>query len=172
MASSRYLIASNVLGSSAASVTFSSIPSTYTDLVIRGSARTDRASNLIDFLYVTFNSDTATNYSDTMLFASVSSVLSSRETSNTYWQTKAIDGDGATANTFGSFELYIPSYTISQNKPLSGFATPESNATDAYLGVSAGLWRNTAAITSINITKFGTNFVAGSSFYLYGLKSS
>jgi hypothetical protein len=175
MAANTYtLISSNVLASSAASVTFSSIPATYTDLVVRASIRSDRAA-VNDGLFLTFNSDTASVYSATSLYVNNSTTVLSGRANGTpsdtfYYYT---DGANATSNTFSNTELYIPSYTASQNKPLSLTSMAEGNTTNFSMGANAGLWRNTAAMTSINIVSFvGANFVTGSSFYLYGIKKN
>jgi hypothetical protein len=167
------LISSNVLASSAASVTFSAIPATYTDLVVRTSIRSDRASTW-DQVYIQFNSDTANNYSNTYLSGLGSGGANS---SNNFDYSglvdRFVDGDTATSNTFSNGELYIPSYTASQNKPMSEFAVQETNATDARMAANANLWRNTAAITSIRFSpQNGTNWLAGSSFYLYGISNA
>ena len=163
------LISSNVLGSAAASVTFSSIPSTYTDLVLRASVRSDRAFS-IDAITFTLNTSTS-NLSNTRLEGTGSAVNSTFNTTNlTLNRTTAAT---TTANTFASLEFYIPNYTVSQNKPFSGFFATENNTTAAYAGATAGLWRNTAALTSIQMGLVdGPNFDTGSSFYLYGIKNS
>lgn len=174
MPSSRVLISSQTLGSSAATVTFSSIPATYTDLVLRVSARTDFAS-LVDTIGIKFNGAT-TNYSDTNINTNSSSGSggSSRATGLAYINGfRAADGSTATSSTFSSAEFYIPSYTASQAKPMSEFNVSENNDTTAYISAVAGLWNNTAAITSIVLNSINSaNFVTGSSFYLYGLKAS
>ena len=172
MPSTYTLISSNVLSSSAASVTFSSIPSTYTDLVLRVSARTDRGSTFNTVL-VEFNNNTS-NYSFTTLTGQGSTVSSTRASSVGYSNFGVISGDTNTANTFGSGELYLPSYTASQNKPFSAFTVNESNATTIInQGVYANLWQNTSAITQIKLTPDpATNFISGSSFYLYGISKS
>jgi len=166
------LIASNTLSSSAASVTFSSIPSTYTDLVLRYAARSDTSTTSLN---ITLNSDTATNYSSTYVYGDGTNAVSGRDTSvaNINEAVKS-NSSGSTANTFTNDEIYIPSYQASQNKPLSSFAAFETNsATNTYVGVGAHLWRNTAAVTSIQLALAGgANFVSGSSFFLYGIKSS
>ena len=174
MATTYQLIESQVLGSAAASVTFSSIPATYTDLVIRMSVRSDRA-NVADGLFLTFNSDTASVYSATSLYVNnsttVLSGIANGTPSGTYYY--YTNGANATSNTFSNTELYIPSYTASQNKPLLLTSMAEGNTTNFSMGANAGLWRNIAAMTSINIVSFaGANFVSGSSFYLYGIKNS
>ena len=172
MANTYTLISSNVLTSSAASVTFSAIPSTYTDLVLRYASRSDTSTTALN---ITFNSDTATNYSSTYLYGDGTNAVSGRDTSvaNINEAVKS-NATGSTANTFTNDEIYIPSYTVSQNKPLSSSAAMEFNsANNTYVGAGAHLWRNTAAISSIQLAlSGGANFVSGSSFYLYGISKS
>ena len=174
MATTYTLIDSEVLTSSQASVTFSSIPATYTDLVLRVSARTDFGS-LVDTIGIKFNGAT-TNYSDTNLQTNSSSGSggSSRATGLAYINGfRAADGSTATSSTFSSAEFYIPSYTASQAKPMSEFNVSENNDATAYISAVAGLWNNTAAITSIVLNSINSaNFVSGSSFYLYGISNA
>ena len=167
------LISSNVLTSSAASVTFSAIPADYTDLVLRISARCDDSGTFAGLKF-TLNSDTSSVYSFTVLYGSGSSALSDRDSALANARAKfTVDANDATANTFGNAEIYIPSYLASQNKPISAFGVTETNASTAYMGASAILWRNTAAITSIQMSEqFGTNLFTGSSFYLYGISNA
>jgi len=175
MANTYVLISSQVLASSAASVTFSSIPATYTDLVLRCSARMDPAGAFAN-LYIRFNSDTATNYSDAYLSTGNGTTGNSgRDTSATLGYLGLTDANSATANTFGNFELYIPNYTASANKPYSSITSLENNtATQGYANAAiAGLWRNTAAITSITMTSDASqSFVQYSTFYLYGISNA
>lgn len=172
MANTYTLIASNTLSSSAASVTFSSIPNTYTDLVLRWSVRTDYGATRTGFR-VAFNSITS-GYSETYIIQyNTSTVASGTYTGNAYFNAEYIDGTGATANTFGSGEFYLPSYTASQNKPMSQFSVAEGNsAADTGMYVKAWLLSQTAAISSATLTANAGNFVSGSSFFLYGIKSS
>jgi hypothetical protein len=173
MPSSRYLISSQTLGSAAASVTFSSIPATYTDLVLRMSGRSDSGSNQTDF-YVTLNSDTASNYSTVTLRGEGNAAYSDIFSNITpLFRDTFIVGGNATASTFGSAEMYIPSYTVSQNKPISVMSVTENNiASTVRMVAGASLWRNNSAINSIKIETIGSNMVSGSSFYLYGIKNS
>jgi hypothetical protein len=174
MANTYTLISSNTLSSSAASVTFSSIPATYTDLVLRVSARTTEANTDSSF-NVTFNSDTATNYSRTRLVGNGATASSSRLSNSTSIDTSHnANGSTSTSNTFSNVEIYIPSYLVSQNKPVGLSNALENNTTTAYINASAGLWRNTAAITSIVLNGIpgAGSFASGSSFYLYGIKNS
>jgi len=166
------LISSNVLTSTAASVTFSSIPATYTDLVLKISGRmSDTGSS---FPRIRFNADTATNYSATYVRGDGASATSARDPNDTYVAYMIENNTSNTANTFSNQEIYIPSYAVSQNKPLSIAYARESNAasTDVNLGAVAGLWRNTAAITEISLIPISTTYAIGSSFYLYGISNA
>ena len=169
MANTYTLIASNTLGSSAASVTFSSIPADYTDLVVRVSGRSDSAG----FTTFTgkFNSSTS-NYSYTRIRGNGASATSNRSSSPGYVYGGILSDSTSTANTFSSFEWYIPSYTATQNKILFTLAANENNLTTAYTDVLAVLWSNTAAITQIDFLPSSGNFVSGSSFFLYGISNS
>ena len=170
----RFLISSQTLTSSAATVTFSSIPATYTDLVLRVSSRSDRSASAFEEITMVINGDTASNYSTTYMQGDGTTATSVRTTSATDARLKfSSEGVSATANTFASVDIYIPSYTASQNKPFGLFSAQENNTTAAYLLGTALLWRNTAAITSISLsTVFAANFVTGSSFYLYGISKT
>ena len=174
MPSTYTLISSNVLSSSAASVTFSAIPSTYTDLVIRMSTRGNDSGAAYERIALEFNADASTIYSVTYLTGDGSSVGSSRSSSYAYINQIFTDGSTSTSNTFGTTEIYIPSYTASQNKPLSVVSFSEENtATGVFGRAIAGLYRSTAAISSIKFyPTYGTTIASGSSFYLYGIKNS
>ena len=172
MAATYIPIASTTLSSSAASVTFSSIPQTYTDLVLRMSMRTGTTG----FTLWTFAiNGTTTNYSSTGLYGTGSTTESPRRTSGTdqFFRMQGTSTSTDTANTFANQEIYIPNYTANANKPISVSVARENNATDATVGVFANLWGNTSAITSITISAFSTdNLLSGSTFHLYGIKNS
>lgn len=171
MANTYTLISSNVLTSSVASVTFSSIPATYTDLVLKMSVRSTEATNVTSY-FIRFNGDTASNYSRLYVEgegSGTNSGVAGNQTSAIY---RFANGDSSTSNTFANAEHYIPSYNASQNKPFSGFIGQEDNQTSAYVSATANLWRNTAAITSLSITANGADWKSGSSFFLYGIKNS
>ena len=176
MATTYTLISSNTLSASAASVTFSSIPSTYTDLVLRINARTDEAGATESQFFIEYNGSSTAVYSNTRLRGSGSAAASLRNSNEAYIRVPdGTPGNSATSNTFSNTEIYIPSYTASQNKPSSIIAMAENNTTTAYMDAEAGLWSNTAAITSVRIfaNAFSSiNFVSGSSFFLYGIKNS
>jgi hypothetical protein len=170
MPSTYTLIASNVLTSSAASVTFSSIPSTYTDLVLRCSTRSDFGvvnSNL----YLTINASSST-FSTTVLEGNGATASSSNFSFSFGYTRNDLNGSNSTSNTFSNVEIYLPSYTANANKPMSVLSALENNATTAYRTAQALLWQNTSAINQIKIEPASNNFVSGSSFYLYGIKNS
>jgi hypothetical protein len=148
-------ISSQTLATAASSVTFSSIPSTYTDLVIviGGTAVSG------DTLYYQFNNDTGTNYSDTYLYAD-STVGSGRHVSQ-----GGIFGAGINTSQ-GVQVINIMNYsntTTYKTTLLRGNA----NGTGAVVAF-VGLWRSTSAITSVKLN-LTNNFAIGSTFHLYGI---
>jgi hypothetical protein len=167
MATTCKLIAKNVLGSSASTVTFSSIPSTYTDLLLVASARTGYTSSHYQGIYVRPNGAT-TNLSSRVLYGAGSSAGSLNYGSDLLIFTSTAD---ATASTFASCEIYIPNYAGSTNKSVSASWGVETNSSTAnILGATAGLWASTSAITSIDLVPlYSASFVADSSFFLYGI---
>lgn len=175
MANTYTLIASNTLSSPAASITFSAIPATYDDLIIHCSTRSDQASN-IDLVTSTFNGSSATNYSFRSLLGNSSTGSSNNGTAQPYMRHSYTDGDSATSSVFGSTEIYIPKYRSSTAKPVGNYGVSENNSTataSAYISAYASLWGLTSAITSITISPInGPNWLAGSTFWLYGIKNS
>ena len=169
MAATYTLIASNTLGSDTASVTFSSIAGTYTDLVLRMSIRQTGAATQGN-VFIKVNNSSSSDYGTTDLRGSGSAASSTRDTSNTYIAYTA-NYDTSTSNTFSSVELYIPNYAGSTNKVFSLFAVQETNATAAYMSAEAAIRTSTAAITEINLTG-NSDYKSGSSFFLYGIKNS
>ena len=172
MATTFELIKGETLTGTAASYTFSAIPNSYTDLIVKVSARTD--SGATNSVFIQPNGATS-GFSSTTLRGNGSAASSSTRTTDTRGIANflAADDSGQTATTFGNAEAYIPSYTVAQNKPVGYFGVTENNATAAGMEASAVLWSNTAAITSLLIqTAAGVNFVSGSSFYLYGVKNA
>jgi hypothetical protein len=164
------LISSNVLSSSAASVTFSAIPATFTDLVLRYSVRMSPSQAQDTFTIGTNISGSV--YSAIRLrgngAAASSAVAQSGATSMVSGLTNCAT---STANTFTNAEMYIPSYLSSANKPISQITSMENNTTTAYIDAHAHLIGSSTAINSITFTASG-DFVSGSSFYLYGIKNS
>ena len=163
------LITTTTVGSGGASaITFTSIPQTYTDLLILHSTRTNRA-NIGDWLLFSFNGSTA-SFTERDLYGSGSAAGSS---SSTPRYIAEIVGGNATASVFGNGVVYIPNYTSSNYKSYSADAVGENNATASFQVLIAGLWSNTAAITSITITPGSASTLSQySSASLYGIKSS
>ena len=172
MPSTYSLISSNVLTSSAASVTFSAIPSTYTDLVVRVSAKSDRA-NANDDIKMLVNGSTSSVYGSTWIIGNGATPSSSRSTSVAYLPLQSGSTGGSTANVFSSTEVYIPNYTSAIVHPVGSIQVQEDNATTARISANAATYNTAEAITSLTFNIWtGPNFVSGSSFYLYGIKNS
>jgi hypothetical protein len=169
MANTFELIASSTVGSGgAASIDFTSIPGTFTDLCVKLSVRSTRTGYPADDIIVQFNGITSSYSSRTIRVSPTSTVSSSTETIITGF---AADGD-QTASTFGNAELYIPNYAGSNNKSVSFDSVTENNATAAPMEMVAGLWSNTAAITSIKFTLSVASYAQYSTAYLYGVKNA
>ena len=162
-------IASVTVGAGgAATISFSSIPSTYTDLCLKVSLRSN-ASRINEDLLVSFNGSTSSR-AWRFLEGNGSSASSASGTDGRF---STFNADTSTSNTFGSAELYIPNYAGSNYKSVSIDTVTENNATSAYAEIEAALWSNTAAITSITCTlAFGTVFMQYSTATLYGIKNS
>lgn len=171
MASTYTLITSQTLSASATSVTFSSIPSTYTDLVLKCSTRDTQVGSMNGTLNFTLNGNTSTVYSTTYVEGYSASAASGRRSSQTAMYVQNLDSSGNTANTFTNIEIYIPSYTAAQNKPFSVSVAAQDNSANSTDSAYAGLFSSTTAISSITIPAT-SQFAAGSSFYLYGIKNS
>ncbi len=164
------LIASSTLGSAQATISFSSIPSTFTDLCLKVSSRGASTGTLV---MVTFNGS-GSGYQARWLDGDGSAASSGTNNSTLQNLMAWTQSSSTTANTFGNFELYIPNYAGSNNKSVSSDYVNENNATGgiAY-GLLANLWSNSAAINSISLAIYGgTNFAANSSAYLYGVKNA
>ena len=166
MASTYTFIAATTLNSTVASTTFSSIPGTYTDLLLKISSR---GSGGIE---VYFNSKTpGSEYTERRLNAYSGSISS--DTGNSSISISVTGGYSSyTASTFGSTEIYIPNYASGNNKSASLDGVAENNSSTNAMQMTAGLRSNTAAITSIILQSYEGNFVADSTFYLYGITSS
>jgi hypothetical protein len=168
MATTYTLISSVTVGSGgAATMSFTSIPSTYTDLLLKISTRQSVNDASSGYYYdVTFNG-TSANRSGRYLLGNGSTAASS---SYTLWGT-SVSSD-FTSNTFSNGELYIPNYASANNKSASLDSVQENNATLSRALFSAGLWSDTSVITSITLTPGGGNFVQYSTAYLYGISNA
>ena len=172
MAATYEPIASVTLGSTSTSVTFSSIPATYTDLVVACSARFGSASGS----RIRFNSDTATNYSSTYLLGQGSAASSGRLSSVTSIRNNHIWGDATVANQFTPYGVSIHSYSSTSvyKTALWTYGTGGGlQGSNSETGKIVGLWRSTAAITTIEFAPFNaTSYQIGSTFSLFGIKAA
>jgi hypothetical protein len=174
MANTFVKIASVTVGSGgAASIDFTSIPSTYTDLCVKMSFRQDiDFSNDGNIIAIEFNSAGSASFSGKLLFGTGSAAGSAGTYLNAVYYTS--NPSDYTSNTFGNGEIYIPNYAGSQNKSFSSDSVYENNATAARQGLQAGLWSSSSAITSVKLSPFtgGGKFVQYSTATLYGIKNS
>jgi hypothetical protein len=163
-------IATTTLATAVSSVTFSAISGSYTDLVLVLSARSSQ-TGATDGLAVRVNSDTGSNYSSTYLRGDGTSATSGRNSSDTYYRFAfdAVVASGAASDTFSATVIHFMNYAnATTNKTILGRANVAGGGTDAVVG----LWRNTAAITSIDCIGYGGNLQSGSTFTLYGIASA
>jgi len=152
-------IATTTLGSNQASVTFNSF-SGYTDLVVAVNGTMSSTGNF----YVQFNGDTSSNYSVTEMYGDGASAVSARYSSQTY----AFCGLLGTAQ--GNAILNIQNYA---NTSTYKTFLARGNYPSGYVIARVGLWRSTAAITSMTFAQAsGFTFQTGSTFTLYGLASA
>jgi hypothetical protein len=170
-------IASTTFTGSGNTVTFNSIPQTYSDLKLVQSARSDRGTYTIDETGVYVNGDnsgsTLNNW--TYFSSSWSAFASGRGTGNAIWlgvgATTSVDG----ANIFANGEMYIPNYANTSyfKNNLGAFAAENNAAANAgMMFLQVGNRRSTAAISSLLIIAYGSNLIANSTFTLYGIKNS
>ncbi len=161
------LIASSTVGAtSVASIDFSSIPSTYTDLLLKVSAR--QSTGDVAYAALRFNGSTS-SFTYRSIEGNGSSAASYNGATGAYGITNT---SGYTASTFNNIEIYIPNYASSNYKSYSSDSVTESNTGTVYMDLIAGLWSNTAAINQVTLYPNTGNFVQYSSFYLYGIKNS
>ena len=162
-------IATQTLASATSSVTFSSIPSTYTDLVLVcqpiAASATDGALRI--------NSDTGTNYSITSLYGQTSSAGSYRRSNASFMDYDYYAGIATTVGNQSTIHFMNYANTTTYKTVL---LTPRIAATNPNAAeILVGLWRSTSAITSITLganSGFSTNFSIGSTFSLYGIKAA
>ena len=146
-----------------AAMEFTSIPSTYTDLLVVNSGRDNSGNSTFT---LRFNGST-TGYSQRRLVGNGSAASSSTDASSILILS---NDNSATANTFSNVSIYVPNYAGSSNKSVSSDSVTENNGTTAYAWMGAGLWSNTAAITSISLLT--TSWLQYSTATLYGIKKS
>ena len=170
MADTFVKIATVTVGAGGAStIDITSIPSTYTDLQVVLSGRGNNSSYSNMYVGIKFNSS-GSNLSSKVLYGSGVGAGSFSDT--TIYA--PVDASGSTTSTFGSYQAYIPNYAGSTYKSVSIESVAEKNASQIDMYMTAGLWSNTAAITSITLYDVFAynNFDQYSTATLYGIKNS
>jgi len=168
------LLATEILTSSQSSVTFSSLNSTYgadyEHLQIRMVGRSDRISD-DENLRIRFNADSGSNYANHYLQGNGSSVSSGSEVSNTGMWARSLTASSSNSGSFGVFVIDIlDAFKTSKNTTVR---TLGGSTDDDFIGLSSGVWLNTAALTSIELgTQFSNDLVTGSRFSIYGIRKA
>jgi len=159
-------IATQTVSSATGTVTFSSVPQTYTDLILVSSRQQASAARL----FLRFNSDTTTLYSDTWLSGEGANTNSGRDTGQSQISIGGI-WNGTTTTTWATNVTHIMNYT--NTTTFTSTLTRDSNDKGSTGTVEAmvGLYRSTSAITTVNVVG-GSNFAVGSTFTLYGIKAA
>ena len=150
----------------AASIDFSSIPSTYTDLVVVLSLRSADGNDYAGFKL----NNNASSYTSRQLYGTGSAAGSTSRTD--FYMTGLMTPSSATASTFNNTSVYIPNYAGSSNKSISRDSVSETNATATLATLEAFLWSNSAAINQITIVHPSSTFVQYSTAYLYGVSNA
>ena len=159
------LIASNTLSSATNSVTFSSIPSTFNDLVFLCNWKGDSAANL----YLRFNGDSSANYGYGSYgsYSSGNTVYGFGGSGGTFISSITVTGASAN-NIWTGTTLHINEYKNTSVWKSCLSRSGSSNETS----LGCGTWSSTAAINSIEVFSNGTNYSVGSIFSLYGIKAA
>jgi hypothetical protein len=170
MATTYTLIENITLATSAASITFSAIPDTFDDLLIKYSARTTASAPYAGF-NLTMNATRTTSLCRLLGYGSTSS---DTNVGNGQGEAGFVTGATATLLTFANNEIYIPNYLSSNQKSYSVDSAPEINSGSGWiLALLAGLTNMTSAITSITISDTSpANISSDSTFSLYGISNS
>jgi len=163
-------IASATGTGSSGTITFSSIPQTYKSLQIRAMARST-IGTVINVL-ITFNGDSAANYTRHDLNADGSIVASGGVTSGTsIFAYEAGRGASTAANIVGVSITDIHDYaSTTKNKTVRIIGGSDANNTTGDVALSSGLWLSTAAIDSISFSPTSGNWTTETQFALYGIK--
>lgn len=162
------LIESNILTSSASSVTFSSIPQDYKHLQLRMVTKSDRASST-DFFYLQLNGDTGSNYARHGLYGTGSSVSSLAVTSTTAFQVGLLPAASDTNLNYEGSVVDLLDYT-NTNKNSTIRALWGQSGLTSRINLFSGVWMNTNAVSSMTLFPFAGPLKANSRFSLYGIR--
>jgi hypothetical protein len=144
---------------SSGTISFTSIPSTYTDLVL---IQTGASSSASATLQMTFNGDTATNYSRTYIIGNGSGAVSGRDTSIASVYLGLVE---ANTNTIVQIQNYANTTTYKT-------CLARTNVINTFTGAVVGLWRSTAAINRIDVFVSSATWNTTSTFTLYGIAAA
>ena len=171
MANTNILLGTTTVGAGgAASISFTSISSSYTDLCVYLNVRSTVASTS-DSISVYFNGTTANYYNKNLKGNGAALSQNSGDTAKGFMG--YISGQTtASANNFSIVKLYIPNYGVALNKTMYAETAQEDNVTTAYTAFGALSWANTAAISTVSFSPGSGSFAQYSSANLYGIKSS
>lgn len=159
------LLETQVLTSSASSVTFSSIPQDYKHLQIRYVSQNSSAT----VNQIQLNGDTGSNYDRHNLYGDGSNVYASAVNTTTYWQfVTPFTSDGTSL--FGIGVLDILDYSNTSKNTTGRLLAGLDRSSNKQIRLLSGLWRNTAAVTSVGLNANGNSFVPGSRFSLMGVR--
>ena len=153
---------------SSGTITFSSIPSTYTSLQIRYTNRMGAAG---DSILMRFNSDSGTNYARHAFYGTGSVVTASAQSSVTATNVGSwFNGADTTQPQVGIIDIHNYAVTT-QNKTVRALTGIDMNGS-GDVDLVSGLWMNTAAVSTITLSVVGNTFSTGSVFSLYGIKGA
>ena len=165
-------IATTTLTSATASVTFSSIPGTYTDLRIAMMIKTTFGAPVEDLL-VRVNGDSSSLYSSTRIYGDGSSPASTRSSSQTGWNQNGVQGSTGSADIFTPFFIDIMNYSNTTTNKTAIVRNNPLGTSTSYVMAGVWLYRSTSAITSISFaSNQGGNIASGSTITLYGIKAA
>lgn len=166
MASTYEKIASTTLGSAASSITFSSIASTYTDLIVVVQGTYSTSDDLICLRY---NNDTGSNYSSTNMYGNGTSAQAYRASNATSIQAGWYPNPGG-ASVVSNMVSHIFNYsnTTTYKTNISRGDTSNVQGTAARVG----LWRSTAAVNRIDLIMLAGNLQSGTTATIYGIKAA
>jgi hypothetical protein len=169
------------VGTPTGSWTEGSIPASYDHLYLIASTRSTEPSNIPSLTLQVGNSglDTGSNYSQTRMYASTSTISSNRHTSidgGKYFRTAPNWTSNWTADTFGAMTVWIPNYANTSNykQIFINASAPNMSTTDAQweLQLGAVMWQSTSAITDVGLDAGSYNFMQYSTFTLYGINGA
>jgi len=171
------LIASSTVGSGGAStITFSSIPATYTDLVVKLSGRNSGTGGTYNSVFLSINGTPSGTLHSFKTIYTIGTTVGSNGASGTSSIVVGVTPlSDSTTNTFSNTEIYFPNYTTSNNKSLSSDSVMENNTSTngaIFNNLTAGLWASSSVISSLVLTSDSSSFLQFSTAYLYGIKNS